>query len=216
MPPRVAIIDYQMSNLFSVEHACNSVGLNAKLTTSPSELLHADAAILPGVGAFADAMANLNTLGMTDAIRKFIQSGKPFMGICLGLQLLFTTSYEFGTHEGLNVVPGTVVRFPLPANAPAFKIPQIGWNTIHKPEGSDRWGQSPLQNVRNGAYMYFVHSYIVQPDRAEDCITRTTYEGVDYCSGVLHDNVFAVQFHPEKSGPEGMKIYKSWATSISH
>lgn len=214
-PATVAIIDYQMSNLFSVQHACEFVGLRSKITSDPADLKAADALILPGVGAFGDAMNNLRRLELDTVILKSIAQKKPFMGICLGLQLLFTRSEEFGEHEGLNIIPGLVKKFPdhYP-DGRVRKVPQIGWNMINPARPTADWAVTPLRQVRPGSFMYFVHSYYVIPDRAADQLCQTTYEGIEYCSGVGRDNVFAVQFHPEKSGPEGIKIYRDWALSV--
>lgn len=212
MQSTIAIIDYQLSNLFSVVNACEHLGEKALITSDPATLLSADAAILPGVGAFGDAMANLKKLGLVDAIHDFVQSGRPLMGVCLGLQLLMTESEEFGIHQGLNIIPGSVKRFPAESpNGTRLKIPQIGWNQITPPsDAPDRWASSPLKHIAPGTYMYFVHSFFAQPTNSDDILTRTTYEGFEYTSSVLRNNVFAVQFHPEKSGETGISIYREW------
>lgn len=206
----ITIIDYQISNLFSVKHACEYLGLEAEITSDPSKLLSSDAAILPGVGAFGDAMHNLKTLDLIVPIKEFISSGKPFMGICLGMQLLFTTSEEFGTHEGLNIIPGTVTRFPAKnTKGETVRVPQIGWNQIYEPR-KGAWEKSPLRTLPDRAFMYFVHSYFVTPRDKDVVLSLAEYEGVEYCSSLLYKNVFATQFHPEKSGEEGVKIYSNW------
>lgn len=214
--PKVAIIDYQMSNLFSVQHACEFVGLDSTITDDPEFIRRADAAILPGVGAFGDAVANLKRLGIVDAITDVIHAGKPFMGVCLGLQLLLTTSEEFGTHHGLNLIPGQVKKFlPLTPDQKPRKVPHIGWSQIFRPKDKpNRWLDSPLKNVRQGEYMYFVHSYYIVPEHPDDVLTKTMYEGTEYASGIMRNNIVAFQFHPEKSGPEGIKIYRDWAQGI--
>lgn len=211
--PQVAIIDYQMSNLFSVQHACEFVGLHSTITSDPKVVATADAVILPGVGAFRDAMNYLNKLGLSDAIHASIKQGKPFLGVCLGLQLLFTESDEFGLNKGLNVIPGRVTKFlAQDPQGQTIKIPQIGWNTISPVAGSAHpWSETALREVSPGSFMYFVHSFFVTPTQPNDWLSETTYEGMQYCSAIARDNVLAVQFHPEKSGPEGMKIYRSWA-----
>ena len=207
----VAIIDYQLSNLFSVKHACCHVGLDAEITSDPKVIKQASGAILPGVGAFGDAMSSLEKLNLTSAIKDFIASGKPFMGICLGLQLLFTKSEEFGIHNGLDIIKGNVVKFKN-----GIKVPQIGWNTIHSPSGQDLWERSPLRGIAEGEYMYFVHSFYVAPEDPDMVLTKTEYEEISYCSGIHRDNVFAVQFHPEKSGEEGIKIYRNWGSLVKN
>lgn len=215
--PTVAIIDYQMSNLFSVQHACEYVGLDSHITDDPEFIRRADAAILPGVGAFGDAMKNIRRLGIDRAIGDVVQAGKPFLGVCLGLQLLLTDSEEFGAHQGLNLIPGQVKKFPSHTSAgKVIKVPQIGWNKIHHPVvGPDRWPQSPLKETHDGEFMYFVHSYFAVPDSPDHALVSTTYEGLTYVSAVMRDNIVAFQFHPEKSGPEGIKIYRHWAASVA-
>lgn len=213
-PSNVAIIDYQMSNLFSVEHACEHVGLKPVVTSDSEVLLNADAAILPGVGAFGDAMKNLEHLSLVETIRTFIRSGKPFLGVCLGLQLLFTESEEFGTHKGLGIVHGNVKKFPASdAAGRKIRVPQIGWNTIAQPrEGA--WENIPLRRIPKNAFMYFVHSYYIIPNDRSVIASETVYEGITYCSSIKQGNIFACQFHPEKSGPDGIKVYEDWAREI--
>ncbi len=214
--PRIAIIDYKLSNLFSVKHACEFVGMNAEITSSRDDVLNADGAILPGVGAFGDAMKNLENLNLVSAIKEFVKSGKPLMGICLGLQLLFSESEEFGPHKGLGIIPGKVVKFPsINSDGRVIKVPQIGWNTIHTPDSDPlKWQNTPLLGIADGEFMYFVHSYYIIPDNTRDVLTTTTYDTITYASSILHDNVIAFQFHPEKSGIEGVKIYKNWALHL--
>lgn len=204
----VAIIDYQLSNLFSVKHAFNYLGIEAEITADKSIIENSDAAILPGVGAFGDAIQNLKNLGLIEVIYKFISSGKPFMGVCLGMQLLFTTSEEFGIHKGLNIIKGKVIKFT--SKKKQIKVPQIGWNQIYMTENKKLWQSSPLRDIKNGEFMYFVHSYYVNPQEKSVILSETIYEGIKYCSSLLFNNVFATQFHPEKSGQEGIKIYRDW------
>lgn len=203
---KVAIIDYQLSNLFSVKHAFDYLNIDSEITSDKPVITNADAAILPGVGAFGDAMRNLNKFGLTDPIKKFISSGKPFMGVCLGMQLLFSQSEEFGTHKGLDIIRGRVKKFA--SKEKAIKVPQIGWNQIFKVEND--WDNSPLKEMRNGEFMYFVHSFYCSPEAKEVILAKTIYESIEYTSVILKNNVFAVQFHPEKSGQEGIKIYRDW------
>lgn len=207
---KIAIIDYKLSNLFSVKHAFDYLKIASKITSDKSVILASDAAILPGVGAFGDAMKNLNKLGLVEVINSLITSGKPFMGVCLGMQLLFTESDEFGIHQGLNIVKGKVKRFA--KRDKQIKVPQIGWNRIQKTEIS--WANSPLKNINNGDFMYFVHSYYVVPNNRNVVLSETIYEDIKYCSSLLSDNIFATQFHPEKSGQEGIKIYRDWLKSV--
>ncbi|HTQ63442.1 MAG TPA: imidazole glycerol phosphate synthase subunit HisH [Puia sp.] len=207
---KVVIIDYQLGNLFSVRQACNFIGYNAVITTDKKELLKADYAILPGVGAFADAMKNLAQSDLVSPIKDFIASGRPFMGVCLGLQLLFTESEEFGMSKGLNIIEGTVKHFPgRNAANEISKVPQIGWNKIFETKNQP-WKNTPLRDCRSGDYMYFVHSFYVKPQSEKPVLSETTYGDLTYCSSIYQDNVFACQFHPEKSGMYGVEIYRKW------
>ena len=210
---RVAVIDYGMGNLFSVQQACNVAGMRSVLTSDKRSILNADGVILPGVGAFGRAMEYLNMLDLVDTITTFIQSGKPFMGICLGMQLLFSESEEFGSTKGLNVIRGKVRKFPLENRmGDKVKVPQIGWNQIYKT--NKKTPQSPLKDVMDGEFMYFVHSFYTEPDDQSCILTETNYTDVTYCSSILQENVFATQFHPEKSAQEGIKIYLNWAKIV--
>ncbi len=216
MKPKVIIIDYQMSNLFSVKHACDDACLEGRISSDLKELMRADAAILPGVGAFGDAMNNLHRLGLISGIRDFILSGRPFFGICLGMQLLFSESEEFGRHSGLGVIKGRVVPFPkINLHGQKIKVPQIGWNKIYVPDDKiNRWRFSPLKNNTDRDFMYFVHSFCVKPTDPRVTLSLTNYEGIEYCSSIMSQNIFAVQFHPEKSGEAGLKIYHNWKKII--
>lgn len=211
MSKKIVIVDYKLGNLFSVNQALVNIGLNTIITSNFAEISDADAIVLPGVGAFADAMNNLNELGLTNEIKTFVNSGKPFLGICLGLQLLFTNSEEFGSSNGLNLIEGTVKRFPNEiTDNKTLKVPQIAWNTIDIPFGKS-WKNTPLEGIRENEDMYFVHSYYVLPSNFEVVLTETTYGSVKYASSILVNNIFACQFHPEKSGHVGLSIYKNWA-----
>lgn len=208
---KVAIIDYQLSNLFSVKHAFDYLGVESQITSDKNLIANSDAAIIPGVGAFGDAMKNLQNLGLTDLIKEFISSGRPFMGVCLGMQLLFSESEEFGIHKGLDIIPGKVKKFA--SKNKKIKVPQIGWNQIFVTNKS-KWENSPLRNINSGEFMYFVHSYFVEPENKSVILSETTYENIKYCSSLLSGNVFATQFHPEKSGLEGIRIYKGWLRDL--
>ena len=212
----VVIVDSEAGNLFSVQHACKIVGLNPVITNKPEDIRKADALILPGVGAFGDAMKNLRKLDLVQPLREFAASGRPFMGICLGMQILFSKSEEFGNHEGLNLIDGNVVKFPsVNDTGSKIKVPQIGWNQIFYPlEVENAWDGTPLEQIINGEFMYFVHSYYACPLNSENGLAVTEYEGLKYCSAVIKENIFATQFHPEKSAIEGIKIYRNWANTI--
>lgn len=216
--PEVAIVDYQLGNLYSVKHACEHVGLRSVISSDPSVIRRCDAVILPGVGAFADAMENLNRFGLSDALRELTGSDKPIIGICLGLQLLFSESFEFGQHQGLGVIPGKVVklRTDVPGTTDKVKVPQVGWNTISIPESGRlrTWKGTLLDGVSEGEYMYFVHSFYVLPDDTSVVCSETTYGGNQFCSSVHYKNIFACQFHPERSGQAGLTLYKNLRAHI--
>jgi glutamine amidotransferase len=210
---RVAIVDYRMGNLFNVARACARVGLNGVITSDKAVIAHADAMILPGVGAFGDAMNNLRKMDLTGLIKDHIGQKKPFFGICLGMQLLLSESEEFGGHDGLDIIKGKVIRFRnVGHDGRTVKVPQVGWNHIHFDAVS---APAPLRNVSDGEYMYFVHSFYAVPEDCRVACTMTRYEDTEYCSSILTGSVFAAQFHPEKSGLEGLKIYKNWAGIVN-
>lgn len=203
----IAIIDYGMGNLRSVQKGFEKVGSDACVTADPRVVLEAERVVLPGVGAFADCMRNLEQAGFVEPILKVIAQGRPFLGICLGLQLLFSESEEFGNHKGLGVVPGRVLRFPegMRTSGEKLKVPHMGWNQINF-----RRRAPAFADIDEGANVYFVHSYYVQPDD-EGVIATTTSYGVDFCSAIWKDNIIATQFHPEKSQDTGLRILKNFA-----
>jgi glutamine amidotransferase len=210
---KVTIIDYQLGNLFSVKQACDTVGINAEISSLKNSILSADALILPGVGAFIEAMNNLKKLDLVGAIKDMVKSGTPIFGICLGQQLLFTESEEFGAGNGLDLIPGVIKRFPEELNGKKVKVPQIAWNKIY---ASDQgWDQTPLAELQKDEFMYFIHSYYVKPVINECILTLTNYDGIEFCSSILDRNLFATQFHPEKSGEKGLSIYKNWAINYN-
>jgi imidazole glycerol-phosphate synthase subunit HisH len=209
----VVIIDYNAGNLFSVEHACLEVGLKAIVTSNKKIIEEAKAIILPGVGAFSDAMNNLKKLDLISPLTDKVKGGTPLLGVCLGLQLLFTESFEFGIHKGLNFVEGNIIKFPNQIQGKKIKVPQIGWNKIYSKDRSN-WDKSPLNGIPEGEFMYFVHSYYANPSNQSKIATITEYEGIEYCSSILKDNIFATQFHPEKSAKWGLEMYRNWAKRI--
>jgi glutamine amidotransferase len=213
-PPalRVAIVDYGLGNLYSVERACAHAGVGALITSDPGEVARADGIVLPGVGAFGDAMATLRGRGLAEAIQRAAEAHTPIMGICLGVQLLMSESSEFGRHEGLGLVEGPVVRLDPPREGGrALKVPEICWNQVH---ARASWAGTPLEGVRDGEYMYFVHSYCVQPADPSVILSTTCYGQLEFCSSLRRGNVFACQFHPERSGVEGLRIYGTWARLV--
>jgi glutamine amidotransferase len=203
----IAIIDYGMGNLRSVQKGFEKIGADAVVTADPQVVLQADKIVLPGVGAFRDCMHNLEQAGFVEPILRVIAEGRPFLGICVGMQLLFTDSVEFGLYRGLNVIPGHVLRFPddMACAAEALKVPQMGWNQLH-------FKRRPpaFEGIADGSNVYFVHSYYVQPDN-DDVIATTTDYGFEFCSSVWKDNIVATQFHPEKSQDVGLRILKNFA-----
>ena len=218
--PKVAIVDYGMGNLFSVRQACEHARLDVNITSAREEILNADAVILPGIGAFGDAMATLSRLDLVGVLRDVAASGKALVGVCLGLQLLMTESFEFGRHRGLGIIEGQVVPFDNPVeNARRLKVPQVGWNGVHRVDRggngqSAAWENSPLAEIRDGEFMYFVHSYIVQPEDTQVILSVSRYGQIEFCSSIHSQNIFACQFHPERSGGEGLKIYRNLASHI--
>ncbi len=203
----IGIIDYEMGNLRSVQKALERVGGDAQLVRTPAELARADKIVLPGVAAFGDAMEQLRTQGLVEPIVQAVREGTPYLGFCLGLQLLFEVSSEKGTHTGLGILPGEVVRFEFDAAATADRrlaVPHMGWNRI-------AWQRDCplLAGVPNGSHVYFAHSYYVVPADESDTLTTTEY-GVPFASAVWHENVFATQFHPEKSQAVGLQILRNF------
>lgn len=210
-PTPIAIIDYRMGNLRSVQKAVEHVGGVAQIVSTPAEIGQAKKLILPGVGAFGDGMKFLNEMGLSDPIRAFASSGRSMLGICLGMQLLFDGSEEDapadadeGLVPGLGILPGRVVRFANERGGQRVKVPQMGWNSL-------KWDRPDpiLEGLDQGSAVYFVHSYYAQPTQASDQSARADYGG-DFCASVHRDNLFATQFHPEKSQRIGMKILSNF------
>ena len=194
------IIDYGMGNLRSVEKALESVGGRPRISADPEAVKNAERLILPGVGAFGDAMENLRRTGMDAAIREAVGAGVPLLGLCLGLQLLFTHSEEFGSHQGLNLIPGKVRKF----DGADLRVPHIGWNQIE-----DLQPNPLLEHIQDGSYFYFVHSLYVEPDNSADVLSRTAY-GLRFCSIACRNNVWGAQFHPEKSQDNGKRLLENF------
>jgi len=200
----IAVVDYDMGNLRSVQKAFEKVGHSTIVTRDPKAIRNASHVGLPGVGAFPDAMKNLERFGLIDPIVKSIEQGKPFLGLCLGLQLLFTEGEEFGIHGGLDIVKGRVVRFQISNNGTRAKlsIPHMGWNTVKLKTPSPVFKDTP-----NESYFYFVHSYYVVPEDGR-WVSATTEYGLEFVSSIWKDNIFACQFHPEKSQKQGLDLLK--------
>ena len=213
--PKVAIVDFGLGNLYSVQHACKYVNLDAKITSSKEDVMNADAVILPGVGAYGDAMNSLNHLDLVSVLQDFSKSGKPFLGVCLGMQLLMSESHEFGRYEGLNIIKGSVLPFGDPhAGERKLKVPQIGWNKIRASENTIKWDNTILNGLSQDEYMYFVHSFVVVPEDTRVTLSMTQYGDISFCSSLQVGNIFACQFHPERSGKKGLQIYQNFAAFL--
>jgi glutamine amidotransferase len=200
----IAIVDYGMGNLRSVKKAFENLGFPANVTRNPEEILNSNGLVLPGVGAFGDCMKNLEEYGLVEPIKAFIETGKPFLGICLGLQLLFEESEESPGVEGLGVLRGRVVRFPR-LEKEGLKVPHMGWNQIEIKKPTP-----VLKGIPEGSWFYFVHSYYPEPENNSINALQTHY-GVEFTSAVESENIFACQFHPEKSSTMGLKILENFA-----
>ena len=216
--PNVVIVDYGVGNLFSVKHACNNVGMQASITADKQEILSADAVILPGVGAFGDAVESLRKLDLIHVLKDVAISSKPFVGICLGMHLLMDESEEFGSHQGLGIIKGSVIRFdnPVGISEKRLKVPHVGWGRIHRNIDirCNSWNSSVLEGLPDGEFMYFVHSFYVKPEHSDIILSNTEYGNVEFCSSLQSRNIFACQFHPERSGLQGLKIYSKLASFI--
>ncbi len=202
----IAIIDYGMGNLRSVQKGFEKVGFEAVVTADPKMVLEAEKVVLPGVGAFRDCMRNLEQGGFVEPILKVIGDGRPFLGICVGMQLLMTDSVEFGLYDGLNVIPGHVLRFPegMEEGGEELKVPHMGWNQL-----SIRHRSPIFTGLAEGTNVYFVHSYYAKPDD-ESVVAATSVYGVEFCASIWKDNIVASQFHPEKSQEAGLRMLKNF------
>lgn len=199
----IAIVDYGMGNLRSVEKGFLKVGVEAKVVSEPGAVDNASAVVLPGVGAFRDCMKNLEEKSLIESIVRSIQKGKPYLGICLGLQVLFTESEEFGVYKGLDIFKGKVVRFQID-----LKVPHMGWNNVKLVK------MPPIfEGIKDEAFFYFVHSFYVVSD-SKDVIAATTDYGITFTSMVWKDNIFATQFHPEKSQETGLRLLRKFGDFV--
>ena len=203
----IAIIDYGVGNLRSVQKAFEAIGQQAEVTSDKAVIEAASHVVLPGVGAFGAAAATLRSHGLEDVARAAALSGRPFLGICVGMQLLFDVSYEYGEHAGLGLLPGSVVSFD--TTNPLAKVPQIGWNAIEWQKDN-----SLTAAVPSGSMAYFVHSFYCKPLESSD-VLATTFHGIGYASAVQRGNITGVQFHPEKSGDVGLALIRAWAESAN-
>jgi len=210
---KVTVVDFGMGNLLSIERAIRHVGGNVNITYDYSKIASADRLVLPGVGAFGNAMLRLKETGIEDAVKEFAQTCRPLLGICLGMQLLLSESYEFGHHIGLALIDGKVVRFKdTEPKGPHFKIPQIGWAEIEFPTSGTKstnktWDNTILAGIQPGRFFYFVHSYICVPESDTNVLAESVYGEDRFCSVAYKDNIYGCQFHPEKSDTVGLNIY---------
>jgi len=202
-PPEITIVDFDAGNLHSVNRALRAVGQHTRITSDPRDVDRAEALVLPGVGSAQDAMRKLNERDLVASLREYAASGRPFLGVCVGLQLLFDGSEEGGGVECLRILPGSVRRF---ADQPGLKVPQIGWNAVRLRDPAH-----PLvEGIPDSTYFYFVHSYYAEPAEPEVALGVTDY-GLDFASVVASHNVLATQFHPEKSADLGLRLYANFA-----
>lgn len=209
----VAIVDLNLSNLHSVNSACKKVGLKSEITSDNKIISKAKSIIFPGVGSFKVAMKKLRLLKLEETIRNSINCNKPFLGICLGMQLLFSSSNEFGYTKGMSIFKGEVKKFDFYSkNNIKFPVPHIGWNKVYLLKKKSKL--KIFKNIKNHQFMYFVHSYYVIPENKDIILTNSTYGIKDFCSSIMYKNIYAFQFHPEKSGIEGLKIYRNFKSII--
>ena len=213
VPPKLVVVDYGIGNVFSVTRAFENIGAEVTLTSDPELIAVADRLVLPGVGAFGKAADRLRELGHDQAISQQMSSGRPFLGICVGMQLLMETGSEFGDYDGLGLLRGEVNQMSfLDEQQNPTRIPQIGWYPLKQPKGNTEtpWDKTPLQNCTPNSAFYFVHSFAVEPENEDEVLALVDYAGNDVVAAVRKDNVIGVQFHPERSGPDGLTVLRSF------
>jgi imidazole glycerol-phosphate synthase subunit HisH len=209
MSRKVVVVDYGIGNLLSVTRALTKIEADAALSNSPDEVANADRLILPGVGAFGDGMAGLAAAGLTDAVKRYAERDRPFLGICLGMQMMLNASMEFGSHAGLGLIAGTVVPVPTTAsNDKPHKIPHIGWNRLNPANGG--WSGTILEGLSDDRDTYFVHSFMADPTDPAHRLADCDYNGRRVSAVIRRDHLYGCQFHPEKSGPVGLRILQSF------
>lgn len=204
----IAVIDYGIGNIRSICNAFEGVGANVRLTNDFQSIRSANGVVLPGVGAFWHGMEQLKRYELDKVLKDVCSSGTPLLGICLGMQLLFSSSSEFGETRGLNIIPGKVCQLSPPAEK-TVKLPNVGWSEIYAPTDKS-WSGSILNNLKDAEYMYFVHSYFCNPKDRSHVLSITDYAGHKYCSAVKAENVYGCQFHPEKSADAGLSIINNF------
>ncbi len=207
--PEVAVVDYGMGNLLSVRRGFEHCGATVTVTSDPDAILSAPRVVLPGVGAFANGMAELRSQGLDEVILEVVARGNLLLGICLGMQMLLDESEEFGVTEGLGLISGRVVPVPSStADVRSQKIPHIGWNSLVLPQGREGWENTLLQKIKVGEAAYFVHSFMAVPKKSDHCIADCYYGGIRVSATIGRDNIYGCQFHPEKSGEVGLKVLR--------
>jgi glutamine amidotransferase len=202
----VVVVDYGIGNLHSVVKALRYFGAEVTVSPDPKVITSADKVLLPGVGAFADGMAGLRSRGLDDALREYVCTERPLLGICLGMQLLLSRSEEFGLHDGFGFIDGSVVAI---APAPTRKVPQVGWNELRCPANTS-WAHTVLRHTKEHTMMYFVHSFTAVPSNESDRLADVDYDGVRVSAAIKHNNITGLQFHPEKSGSDGLVIVQAF------
>jgi glutamine amidotransferase len=204
---KIAVVDYNLGNVRSILGAFDNKDARVQLTNDRNEILDSDGVVLPGVGAFKHGMESLEKYDLIEIIKKYIDTGKPFMGICLGMQMLFNESEEYGCTKGLSLIPGKVVKLPT-QNILNDKLPHVSWKEL---QGNiDIWSNTILDGIENNSDMYFVHSYVAEPASEDYILSTTEYSGHNFCSTVKKDNIYGCQYHPEKSGKDGLKIINNF------
>lgn len=206
--PVIAIIDYGLGNVRSIANALEKVGAQPELTRNRASILAADGVVLPGVGAFSQGMENLHRYDLCDTIHRLNATGKSFLGICLGMQMLMDASEEFGMHEGLGIIAGAVIRMPVTA-----KLPHVGWSEILEPVAG-RWSGTMLSDIPKASSVYFVHSYAATPEDSNHILATTEYDGFTFVSSVQCGNFYGCQFHPEKSGEAGLRMLRNFVEMV--
>ncbi|MFD0939077.1 imidazole glycerol phosphate synthase subunit HisH [Pedobacter boryungensis] len=210
---KIVVIDYGIGNVKSMVNALESLGVEAVLTANEQEIMTANAVILPGVGAFKHGMDNLNQRNLVPVIHDYVGTGKPFLGVCLGMQMLMEESEEFGSSKGLGLIEGSVKIIPLLADT-TEKLPHVSWNELIEPT-KDRWENTILNNTKVGTDMYFVHSFAAIPIHPSDVLANCSYGNLSFCAAVHKKNIYGTQFHPEKSGIFGLRILEEFIKLIN-
>jgi len=200
---KIAVIDYDLGNVRSISNAFKNQGADVFVTNDRDQILQSDGVILPGVGAFKYGMERLNEHGLVTIIEEYVSTGKPFMGICLGMQMLFDKSNEYGQSKGLSLIPGQVYSLPV-SNTGSEKLPHVAWSELRC--NNNEWVDTILHGLGSGTDVYFVHSFAAHPEDESHILSTTKYSEWDFCSSVKKDNIYGCQFHPEKSGKDGLKI----------